>query len=306
MDDILDCLIVGGGPAGLTAAVYLGRFHRRVMVIDANEGRLALIPTSHNVAGYPGGVHGPDLLDTMRVHARRYGVELRGGEVTELAREGEYFRAETSVGPVQARTVVLATGVVNLRPPLPQDAHDEAVARGQLRYCPICDAYEQTGRRIGVLGADRHGVAEALFLRAYTDNIVLLALSALDIDPTTRTEAEMADIVIEPAPVSAFDFGSDDVELTLDDGRKLRVDTLYIALGSHTRNDLGRMLGVDLADDQCFATDGFQRCSVPGVYAAGDAVEGLDQISSAMGTGARAAVTIHNDLREKDGQTLGD
>ena len=284
--DRVDCLIVGGGPAGLTAAIYLGRFRRRVVLVDADEGRLAMIPRSHNMPGYPEGVRGCDLLAQMRAQAGRYACDLRQGEVTAISRDGEGFRAQTTAGPVQARTVLLATGVLNLRPPI--------------------DGFEQTGRRIGVLGLTAHGLAEAMFLRTYSDDVVLLALAAPDLSPDLSAQAANAGIAIEPVPVSAFDFDGGDVGLTLDDGRSLRVETLYAALGSRTRNEVGRGLGLGLSGDACFVTDEHQRCSVAGVYAAGDAVEGLDQISFAMGTGSRAAVAIHNDLRNADGQVLDD
>ncbi|WP_299359105.1 NAD(P)/FAD-dependent oxidoreductase [uncultured Paracoccus sp.] len=306
MTDSYDCLIVGGGPAGLTAAIYLGRFHRSVVVVDKDESRLALIPRSHNHAGYPDGVRGRDLLEDMRIQAARYGAELRPGEVTDIRRDGDLFHGQTDSGPVRARTVLLATGVLNLRPPLAQDVHDDAVARGLLRYCPICDAYEQTGKRIGVLGADRHGVAEAMFLRTYSHDVLLLALNSADLDAFTQQQADEAGIRVERVPVSGFDLSGDEVVLTLDDGRTIRTDTLYAALGSNTRNALGAGLGTELSDGQCFVTDEHQRCSVRGVYAAGDAVDGLDQISVAMGMGARAAVAIHNDLRRADGEALPD
>lgn len=302
-DDAYDCLIVGGGPAGLTAAIYLARFHRRVLVVDKNEGRMSLIPLSHNYAGYPQGVVGTDLLERMRNQAREFGAELRQGEVTALHREAEGFRADTDTGPVRARRVLLATGVVNLRPPVKEEDHDDAVARGLLRYCPICDAYEQTGKRIGVLGADRHALAEALFLRTYSPDIVMVALNAVDLDDDERVRAKAAGIRVVQPPVSGFHF-NDEVTVRLADGTEVQVDTLYVALGSRTRNDLGTMLGTELFDGECFSTDDQQRTSVKGIYAAGDAVEGLDQISSAMGTGAQAAVAIHNDLREADGHTL--
>lgn len=299
-----DCLIVGGGPAGLTAAIYLARFHRRVVLVDKAEGRLMMIPRSHNHAGYPEGVVGADLLANMRDQALRYGADLRRGEVTAIRREGEAFVADTAAGAVRARAVLLATGVVNHRPPLADAVHADAVARGLLRYCPICDAYEQTGRRIGVLGGDRHALAEALFLRSYSADIVMVALTGVTLDASEQAEADRAGITVAPAAVSGFDFSGQTVRLTLADGGNLGCDTLYVALGSHTRNDLGVALGTDLVRGQCFLTDAHQRCSVAGVYAAGDAVEGLDQIGAAMGTGARAAVAIHNDLRAADDQSL--
>ena len=305
-DAPLDCLVIGGGPAGLTAATYLARFRRRVVVIDKGEGRLRMIPLSHNHAGYPQGVVGTDLLHNMTVQAEQYGAVTMSGEVSGLRRDGDLFIGDTADGPLRARTVLLATGVVNHRPPIAEAVHDDAVRRGLLRYCPICDAYEQAGKRIGVLGGDRHGLAEALFLRSYSPDIAMISLSGEALDAAEKAQADTAGVRQIGPEVSHFDFGNDAVEVTLADGERHVFDTIYVALGSHTRNTLGEALGVELVDGQCFATDQNQRTSVKGVYAAGDAVEGLDQISVAMGTGARAAVAIHNDLRAKDGQVLKD
>lgn len=302
-DSPLDCLIVGGGPAGLTAAIYLGRFHRRVAVVDKDESRLAMIPVSHNHAGFPEGIAGCDLLDRMRAQAAAYGAVLHRGEITALAGRAGAFRAESDLGPFAARTVLLATGVRNLRPPIDEATHAAAVADGRLRYCPICDAYEQTGRRIGILGADDHGVAEALFLRSYSEDLVLLTLTGAELDRDDRANLDRAGIAVETTPVAGFGFEGEGVRVTLADGRTVELDTLYPALGSETRNRLGKDLGTRLVGDGCFKTDAQQRTSAAGVYAAGDAIEGLDQISVAMGTGALAAVAIHNDLRARDGET---
>lgn len=303
-DAPLDCLIVGGGPAGLTAAIYLARFHRRVAVVDKGEGRLKLIPRSHNYAGFPQGIVGMELLADMRQQAADHGAKLVDGEVTALTREGGLIHAETGGGRLSARTVLLATGVVNHRPPLDDATHLRAVASGHLRYCPICDAFEQTGKRIGVLGGDHNGLAEAMFLRTYSRDITLLALTGVRLDEDERAQADKARIDVVETPMSSIEFRDDCVEVVLEDGGRLTFETLYVALGSHTRNELGLMMGLELQEGECFVTDPQQRTTVPGVYAAGDAVEGLDQIGVAIGTGSRAAVTIHNDLRDKDGQTL--
>lgn len=314
--DPLDCLIVGGGPAGLTAALYLARFHRRVMVVDKGEGRLQMIPRTHNLAGYPQGIRGVDLLSQMRDQATRYGAVLVQAEVTALRHAGGLIEAEiagpatdAATGmplsrPVRARTVLLATGVVNHRPPLDEATHDRAVAAGLLRYCPICDGYEQSGKRIAVLGGDRHGLAEAVFLRNYSRDVTLVSLTGLALDPAERAEAERAGVALAPAPVSHFGFDAREVRLTLADGSQHVFDTLYAALGTHTRNRLGEMLGTRLVDGECFVTDAHQRTTASGVYAAGDAVDALDQIGIAIGTGARAAVAIHNDLRARDDELL--
>lgn len=200
--------------------------------------------------------------------------------------------------------MLLATGVVNHRPPLDAATHDHAVAAGLLRYCPICDGYEQSGKRIAVLGGDRHGLAEAVFLRSYSRDVTLVSLTGLALDPAERAEADRAGVALAPAPVSHFGFDQGEVRLTLADGSQQVFDTLYAALGTHTRNRLGEMLGTRLVDGECFVTDAHQRTTASGVYAAGDAVDALDQIGIAIGTGARAAVAIHNDLRARDDDLL--
>ena len=148
----LDCLIVGGGPAGLTAAIYLARFHLKIRVVDAGRSRAALIPCTHNHAGYPGGISGTELIARMKEQARLYGAAIEDGRVTRLDRIEGGFCAEWGSGPTTARAVLLATGVTNRRPQMDEGLHDEALARGLIRYCPICDGYEVTDKRIGVIG----------------------------------------------------------------------------------------------------------------------------------------------------------
>ena len=167
---MLDCLVIGGGPAGLLAAVYLGRYRRSVQVIDAGESRAAKIPESHN---YPGffGIAGPELLRRLNAQARQYGAELVSGRVTSLRKEGETFVATSSGSDVNARFILLATGLVDQCPPIegqPADCPSEVI-----RFCPICDGYEAIDRRVGVLGDIKAGGKKALFLRTYTKDVSL-------------------------------------------------------------------------------------------------------------------------------------
>ncbi|MBV9883837.1 MAG: NAD(P)/FAD-dependent oxidoreductase, partial [Sphingomonadaceae bacterium] len=139
----LDCLIIGGGPAGLTAAIYLARFHLATRVIDAGNSRARWIPCTHNHAGFPDGISGEELIERMRAQAQLYGATIETERVTRLDRvEGGGFCATWGAGSVSARTILLATGTANRRPPMDESLHDEALARGLIRYCPICDGYE--------------------------------------------------------------------------------------------------------------------------------------------------------------------
>ncbi len=304
MTEPIDCLIVGGGPAGLSAAIYLGRFRRSVILIDAGGSRAAMIPRSHNHPGYPGGIEGPELLRRMRAQAAQFGAQIRKDTVTAITRGDGVFTAATGDGDIQARAVLIATGVVNRRPPIGEAEHDAALQAGLLRYCPICDGYEARGGRIAVLGADGHGVAEALFLRTYSEDVTLLALIETELDAGDRADLDKAGVPVEPRAVSAFRFEGNAVHTVLSDGEERAFDTLYPALGSTGNCELLWPLGVEPNAEECVPTDGHQRLGPDGLYAAGDIVAALDQISVAMGHGAIAATAMHNDLRKIDGKSV--
>jgi len=302
MDEpILDCLVVGGGPAGLTAAIYLARFHLAILVVDAGKSRAGLIPCTRNVSGFPDGISGQELLDRMRAQAQKYGAKIVCDRVTKLEHDAEsgLFAAIWGSGQAKAKTVLLATGVSNRRPPMEEDLHDEALARGLIRYCPICDGYEVTDKKVGVIGSDRHGVAEAVFLRGYTPHVTLIApdkrmkLLKEDWDRLEQAKIEAVD-----GPAQAVAVSKDCIIVETAEGTHT-FDSVYPALGSDTHTQLAEMLGARLNEQGCIGIDAHQRTSVERLYAAGDVVIGLDQISHAMGEGGVAATTIRNDLAKE-------
>lgn len=309
MNQPFDCVIIGGGPAGLTAAIYLARFRRRVMIVDRGGSRAALIPTSHNHAGFPEGISGRDLLARMADQARKYGAQIVSGDVTEIAAAGEDWRLAGEHFSHIARSVLLATGVDNRHPPMDAATHGKALASGQLRYCPVCDGWEaggpDFGTRIGVVGAESHGVAEALFLRTYTPHVTLFTLDRCELHEKDRSDLADHGVTWDPRPVRDYDFSGEGVTLCFAEGDAAQVDTLYPALGSDPNVELIGQLGLRTDDARCIMTDQHQRLGMTGLYAAGDVVAALDQISVAMGHAAIAATTIHNDLRDRDGATPG-
>ena len=302
MDEpILDCLIIGGGPAGLTAAIYLARFHLDILVVDGAKSRASWIPCTRNHAGYPDGIKGTDLLQLMRDQACKYGAKIETEFVTKLERDGETgtFTATWGSGSAVARTVLLATGVANRRPPMDEELHGDALERGLIRYCPICDGYEVTDKKIGVIGSDSHGVAEAVFIRSYTADVTLIAPdAALKLGPEDQRKLKDAGIDCVDGPAQAVAITGDCIVVDTAEGH-YTFESVYPALGSDTHTQLGEMVGATLAEDGCFLCDSHQRTSVAGLYAAGDVVHGLDQISHAMGEGGVAATTIRNDLCAK-------
>jgi thioredoxin reductase (NADPH) len=297
MDDTpLDCLVIGAGPAGLTAAIYLARFHLDILVVDSGKGRAATIPCTRNHAGYPDGISGKELIGLMKEQAQKYGAKIVDGAVTRLQpdEEGEWFEAEWGSGPVRARSVLLATGVTNRHPPMDEALHDEALARGQIRYCPICDGYEVTDKKVGVLGSGQHGVAEAVFLRSYTADVTLIAPDkAMSVSAVDRMALEGAGIETVDGPAEAVAIAQDSITVDTAEGH-FTFDSIYPALGSDVHCQLAEMVGARLNDDGCVGVDAHMRTSVEG-----DLVIGLDQISNAMGQGGVAATTIRNDLAKQ-------
>src|SRR4051794_7170052 len=255
MDDpILDCLIVGGGPAGLTAAIYLARFHLDILVVDGGKSRASLIPCTRNHAGYPDGIEGKELLRRMREQACKYGAKIETEYVTKLEHDDETgaFRATWGSGGAIARTILLATGLTNRRPPMDEELHDEALSRGLVRYCPICDGYEVTDKKVGVIGSDSHGVAEALFLRSYTADVTLVAPDkALRLKSEDNEKLKAAAIECIDGPAQAVAIKKDCISVETAEGRHT-FDSVYAALGSDTHTQLGEMVGAKLASDGCF------------------------------------------------------
>lgn len=294
-----DCVIIGGGPAGLTAAIYLARFHLDLVVIDAGRSRAFWIPTTHNHAGFPDGISGKELLQRMRDQATKYGTKIVQGHVGNITKNEDSFSFEYGHGAVEARTVILATGVVNRRPAMPEALHNRALAEGRIRYCPVCDGYEVTDKNVAVIGTADRGVTEAAFLRGYSKIVTLIAPDgAHNLDPAARAKAHLYGIVCLDGPVTIAEIVGDNIVVNIGADRH-SFDSIYPALGSDVNNLLAQMAGLKCDESGSVIVDSHQRTSIEGIYAAGDVVLGLDQISHAMGEGGLAAVTVRNDLAAK-------
>lgn len=293
---MLDCLVIGAGPAGLTAAIYLARFRRNFIVVDAGASRAALIPLSHNYPGFPEGIAGNDLLARLRAQAERYGTRIVPGIVDRLERSAEGFAATLGERIVRARNVILATGVMDIEPALPN--LKDAIHRGYVRHCPVCDGYEVIGRKVAVIGWGKGGLQEALFLRTYTADITLLTLGkAMVLEGGDPDTLRGAGIRVVEEPVGAVEIEGGRIRaLRMESGKSQGFDTLYSALGACVRSGLAMPLGAECDEEGHLRTDDHQRTTVPGLYAAGDVVSALNQISVATGHAAIAATAIHNGL----------
>jgi thioredoxin reductase (NADPH) len=190
-DEWLDCVIIGGGAAGLTAALYLARFNRSFLLVDGEASRAQWIPASHNIPFFANGVAGPEILALQRTHLARYGVGPSVGNVTRISTRGDGLGVEVKLAHeksklLAARRVLLATGSVDIEPDLP--GLPNAIQRGLVRFCPICDGFEAAGKRNAVLGYGWNGIGEAIFIaRTCSRHVTLLTLGqTMKLEPTDR------------------------------------------------------------------------------------------------------------------------
>jgi thioredoxin reductase (NADPH) len=292
----LECLIIGGGPAGLMAAVYLARFRRRILLVDAGQSRAALIPKSHNYPGLPEGITGPEMLENLREQAQRYGTRIQRGTVSDLAR-GEHGFIATIDGAekIEAQCVILASGIVDEKPGLPR--MKDFIYEGNVRFCPICDGYEAMDARIAVIGPLRNAIRKALFLRSYSRDITILSLEPhVALTPEEKDLLEEAGIAAPPCAVADLYADGDCLAADLASGESCRFDVLYPAMDAKVRSALALALGAAHAQDGCICTSNHCETSVPGLYAIGDISTELHQISVAFGHAALAATHMHNRL----------
>ncbi|MDF2940550.1 MAG: NAD(P)/FAD-dependent oxidoreductase [Gammaproteobacteria bacterium] len=291
---IWDCVIVGGGPAGLTAAIYLSRFRRRVLVLHSNKSRARLIPTSHNYPGFPEGISGIKLLDKLGEQAKLYGAEIIEAVVSKI-QKSEFFEIQAESKNYHAHCVILATGLEDIEPPLPNC--EAAIAKGLVRHCPVCDGFEVQGQKIAVIGQGEKVLKEALFMKTYSDDVTVLSLGKrLNLNAKQLKKAQENNIRIVEAPIqkalvkdnkiSAFCFGK----------WQLEFDTVYSALGAKLSLDIVKDFKLSCNDQGCLFVDEHQQTSVEGLYAAGDIVSSLNQICVATGQAAIASSAIHKKL----------
>lgn len=296
---LYDVAIVGAGPAGLTAATYLGRFRRKVLILDGGPSRASWIPESHNTPGFPQGVGGDALLSRMGEQASLYGAERRSAPARTLVRAADGFALSIDGSPsenatVRARFVLLATGVVDRLPDL--ENIETAIRTARVRICPICDAYEAIDQRIAVLGDGDLGAREAAFLTTYSPRVTLLHLGPVS-TLNDLPALEKHGVEVLPVDLRQVSVGEGPVVVKAPDGEQRLFDCLYLALGCEMQSRLAVQWGATHDDDGNLVVNSHQETSIDGVYAAGDVVRGLNQIAVATAEAAIAATDIHKRLR---------
>lgn len=303
-----DTLVVGGGPAGLTAALHLAWHGRRALVIDRVTGPLFFtLEQLHNVPGMPAAT-GAEIQKRLKEQARQMGAEVIRGNVVRAEGSVGGFRLHGEKGEIwHGRTVLLATGVARYHPLVDGDFTPcfHYAGKGNLFYCPDCEAPEIRGKDTVVIAAGPAQAAAgmALGLSRYTDRLKILATADPEVAAPRAAQLAAKGIAVVPGRIQRL--LGERRRLTgveLEDGRTLAADAFFVSSPVHGRTDLASQLGVPLAATGEHAQPASQRgdTAVPGVWIAGDLRPITQQIAVAMGTGNIAAVMIDQALRTRD------
>ena len=292
-----DCIVVGAGPAGLNAALVLGRARRRVLVLDSAEPRNYATHEMHGVLGHDG-LDPADLRARGRAELARYGVEVVTAEVQDAEVLDGAVRLTSARGAEVARTVILATGMLDEVPDIPGFAE---VWGTSAHTCPYCDGFEHRDERLAVLAAGARGEHLAVLLRQWSDDVVLLSNGPHDLAPDQLARVQALGVPVIETPVVAWRATSGRLRrVRLDDGQTLDRDALFFYVGWQLRNDLARTLGCELRDDGSIAVDSDQATTVDRVYAAGNCADPRALVPAAAGSGVTAAVAINARLSFED------
>jgi thioredoxin reductase len=292
-----DCIIVGAGPAGLNAALVLGRARRRVLVLDDGAPRNYATHEMHGVLGHDG-LDPAELRARGRAELARYGVEVVALEA-QAAKVLDGAVRVTSAGCTElTRTVLLATGMLDEIPDIPGFAD---VWGTSAHTCPYCDGFEHRDERLAVLAGGDRGQHLAVLLRQWSDDVVLLTHGPHDLAVEGLARVQALDVPVIETPVVGLDSENGRLRrVRLGDGQTLDRDALFFYVGWRLRNDVARTLGCELRDDGSIAIDANQATTVDRVYAAGNCSEPRALVPAAAGTGVTAAVAINARLSVED------
>ncbi|MDP9364538.1 MAG: NAD(P)/FAD-dependent oxidoreductase [Chloroflexota bacterium] len=304
--ELYDALVVGGGPAGLSAAVYLARWCRSVAVVNCDRpGRSDWPQVNHNYLGFPDGIAARDLVARGRAQAESYGARFYDAEVAYVSQpdENDIFKAEAPDLTLRARAVLLAPGVRDRWVEFP--GH-EAFIGHTIHWCIVCDGYEMRGRRVLVAGNDEHTAETAIQMLRFTDQVTVVTNDgSLGVPPDVVERLDEHRVRLIVGRIAGATARPDEpgmlASVRLENGDEIPTDDLFSVQGSEPNTALARALGVALGADGSIQVDTEGKTSVPGIFAAGDATRLFShQIVTAAHEGATAANALNYYLFERD------
>lgn len=294
MKQMLDVLVIGKGPAGVSAAIYAQRGGVQTTLVAKDGGALLKTGDIENYYGFPEVISGPELTERGLAQVRRLGAQVLDEEVLHLEYDGN-FVVKTTKQELKAKALVLATGTSR------QKANIEGLERYEgtgISYCAVCDAFFYRDKDVAVLGSREYAAHEATVLLPVARSVTLLTNGE---KPAAHIPQEL---LVNEKPIRAFTGGDTLQQVQFVDGSTLPVAGVFVALGAAGSTELARGLGVQL-DGSRIVVDEKMYTNIPGLFAAGDCTGGLLQVAKAVYEGALAGMEAVKHVRkpqlEKEG-----
>ncbi|MFC4322789.1 NAD(P)/FAD-dependent oxidoreductase [Litchfieldia salsa] len=299
METTYDCIVIGGGIAGLQASIQLGRYQHKTTVIDSNHGRSTLCRNYHNILGWPNGVSGETLRSLGRMQAESYGVNFLADTVTAIKDQKDFLEVSCESGRVyKAKKVLLATGVMDR---LPEITHILPCLGLSIYVCPDCDGYEVINKRTVVLGSGSTGANLAITLLQWTNSVTYINHDGVEINQELKETLANKEIEYINEPIESVQPSENPKEIesvTLVSGKVINAEKGFIGFGGNkVKTDLVKELSVERMENKHIIVDSrTKRTSHPRIWAAGDIAVHSEQVTIAMGDGMQAAIWIHKSL----------
>ncbi|WP_460925809.1 NAD(P)/FAD-dependent oxidoreductase [Pontibacter brevis] len=298
-----DVIIIGGGPAGLNAAMLLGRSRRKVVVFDGGQPRNRWARSMNGFLSSDG-VNPREFIEKGRSELVKYGVELKDMEVASATYSKGQFVVNDAAGEVyHSRKLLLATG---LKDNWPEVEGFEAFYGKTVHHCPYCDGWENRDKAIAVYGKDRSGIGQALAMKNWSNDITLYTDGT---DKLLRDDLELLeanDVKVEKRKVLRLEGEDGNLQhIVLQDEERRAQQAMFFSEGTKQQSNLGEMLGCEFTSKGVIKTRRQQQSNIPGLYVAGDAARDVQMVIVAAAEGAKAGVAINMELQQEDRKKVG-
>jgi thioredoxin reductase (NADPH) len=294
-----ECAIIGAGPGGLVSGLYLERYKRKIVIFDSMDSRAQWAPRIRNLIGYTNGISGRHLLFQLRKQVSAYNPRFVKGEAC-VQRKKSAFEISVGDSKFTAQTVILATGMKDIQPDVPNVT--SLRKKGLLAYCPICDGFDHSKQKVGLLVRDNHGLKKVSFLAKFSPNLRVFTTQKFRVASHHIQTMHKLGIRFYSEPIQSLE-ANKGLQVNFELGRPVHVDLAYVGLGSYLNDHAFKGLKkLKRKKDGFIMTTSHQETSIPGLYAVGDCAQGLSQVSVAVGHAAVAATQIHNRLLKKESQ----
>lgn len=293
-----DVIIIGGGPAGLSAAMILGRSRRKVAVFDHGKHRNRW---ANQMNGFlsSDGVNPKEFIQKGRDELGRYGIEMIDIKVASATySKGQYVVDDANGKVYHSKKLLLATG---LKDDVPELEGIEALYGKSVHHCPYCDGWESRDKAIAVYGVDRNGIGQSLAMKTWSDNVTLYTDGTEKLKRADLETLEKNEVKVNTAKIVRLEGdGGQLTHIVTQDGEKHEQGAMFFSTGTKQQSDLGAELGCEFTSSGVIRTRRLQQANIPGLFVAGDAARDMQLVIVAAAEGAKAGVAINMELQQEE------